>query len=72
MKPPPYIPPYFAYEQVGNLIKIYRPGKELAGIVSTFDEYLAFIRFHTERKQETYDNLRQQSAPITLDLDLEL
>jgi len=71
--PGPYIPPYFGYERVGNLIKIYKPGKELAGIVTSFEEYLAFIRTHTECAEERYRELQRpqktlQSLNIKVDL----
>jgi hypothetical protein len=54
-KPPPFTPPYFGFIETSHGIVIYRPGREVAGIVDSFDEYLAFVRFHTERAQERHD-----------------
>jgi hypothetical protein len=50
-----FTPPYFGYTETSQGIIIYRPGREVAGIVYSFDEYLAFVRFHTERAQERHD-----------------
>ena len=80
-KLPPFIPPYFAYDQTASgEIKIFRPGRELCGLVRSFDEYLAFIRTQTEAARERYEaNLRERTeqqevyhATSSLRLNLEL
>jgi hypothetical protein len=82
----PFTPPYFGYTETSQGIVIYRPGRSIAGIVSTFDEYLAFVRFHTERAQERHDEATAalvriaeinsktiiDSLPPTLNLRIEL
>jgi len=74
--PPPFIPPYFGYEETTNGIKIYTSGKHLVGIVDTFEDLLAFMRFHNERACETHERNvvdwhRRHTRP-TLNIELDL
>jgi hypothetical protein len=64
MTTPPFIPPYFGFIETGRAITIYRPGREIAGIVDSFDDYLAFVRFHTERAQERHKEAAAALARI--------
>jgi hypothetical protein len=64
MRERPFIPPYFGYTETSQGIVIYSPGREVAGIVSTFDEYLAFVRFHTERARERHEEAAAALARI--------
>jgi hypothetical protein len=64
MRERPFTPPYFGYTETSQGIVIYRPGRDVAGIVDTFDDYLAFVRFHTERAREQHEESAAALARI--------
>jgi hypothetical protein len=59
----PFIPPFFGFHRAGgNFIKIYKPGMSLAGIVTSWEDYLAFIQAQTDAAERFHEHLHPDTA----------